>query len=240
MVKQGCRFMITKFYIYVTVSTMAAVCLSIVLTAVWISSIDAAIIKKGHKMAPFQDLHKIDEHHELRVVGNEQKSEELLEELMREIFEIAVEDDLFDRMPEDDNDRMPEDDNDRMPEDDNDRMPDDDNDRMPEDDNDRMPDDDRMPGDDNDRMPDDDDENSKDEEGQKRMVVLRGNERKAIPFWNKTKLCNYHECFSQLKTWPDVPYYLLKDGNFLIDWPTKYIRIFLIYNKNAVSINTIY
>eukprot|EP00058_Branchiostoma_floridae_P024818 XP_002610308.1 hypothetical protein BRAFLDRAFT_84055 [Branchiostoma floridae] len=82
-----------------------------------------------------------------------------------------------------------------------------------------------------DSMPDEDDE--KDEVGHKWMLVLRGDERRVIPFWNRTKLCNYHECFRQLKTWPEVPYYLLKDGHFLVDWPTKYIRMFLIYNKNA-------
>ncbi|XP_035694211.1 uncharacterized protein LOC118428295 [Branchiostoma floridae] len=54
-----------------------------------------------------------------------------------------------------------------------------------------------------------------------------------IPFWNKSLLCNYHDCFSKLKTWPEVPYYLIKDGQFRVDWSTKYIRISLIYNKNA-------
>ncbi|XP_066289695.1 uncharacterized protein [Branchiostoma lanceolatum] len=59
------------------------------------------------------------------------------------------------------------------------------------------------------------------------------NKLQDIPFWNKSRLCNYHECFTKLKTWPEVPYYLVKDGHFLVDWTTKYIRISLTYNKNA-------
>ncbi|CAH1246529.1 LPA [Branchiostoma lanceolatum] len=58
-------------------------------------------------------------------------------------------------------------------------------------------------------------------------------QRRDIPFWNDSRLCNYHECFKTLKTWPEVPYYLLKDGNFVIDWPTRYIRMLFIYHKNA-------
>ncbi|XP_078578580.1 uncharacterized protein LOC144863351 isoform X2 [Branchiostoma floridae x Branchiostoma japonicum] len=155
----------------VTVGTMAAIWLSFVLAAACFSSLDAAIIKKGHQMMSFEDLHKIDEHHNLH--GNEQMLRELsaVEELLQVLMEDTVEDALFDSMP--------------------------------------------------------------DEDDEKDELVLRGDERRVIPFWNRTKLCNYHECFRQLKTWPEVPYYLLKDGHFLVDWPTKYIRMFLIYNKNA-------
>ncbi|XP_066299065.1 uncharacterized protein [Branchiostoma lanceolatum] len=97
------------------------------------------------------------------------------------------------------------------------------------------PDRDRMP-DLTDGNPDHDDDGDEDDEGSHKkeiLHVLRGSERKPVPFWNKTHLCDYHECFSKLKTWPEVSYYLLKDGNFEVDWPTIYIRQFMIYYTNA-------
>ncbi|CAH1243308.1 LPA [Branchiostoma lanceolatum] len=58
-------------------------------------------------------------------------------------------------------------------------------------------------------------------------------ERRAIiPGWNDKSRCDHHECFKDIKTWPAVPYYLLNDANFLIDWPTRYLRIYYIFNYN--------
>ncbi|KAI8510256.1 hypothetical protein Bbelb_126840 [Branchiostoma belcheri] len=56
--------------------------------------------------------------------------------------------------------------------------------------------------------------------------------REIVPGWNDKSRCDYHECFKDIKTWPAVPYYLLNDANFLITWPTRYIRVFYIFNYN--------
>ncbi|XP_035699693.1 uncharacterized protein LOC118432265 [Branchiostoma floridae] len=56
--------------------------------------------------------------------------------------------------------------------------------------------------------------------------------REIIPGWNDKTLCDHHECFKDLKTWPKVPYYLLNDANYLITWPTRYLRVFYIFNYN--------
>ncbi|KAI8480871.1 hypothetical protein Bbelb_413850 [Branchiostoma belcheri] len=66
------------------------------------------------------------------------------------------------------------------------------------------------------------------------LLLKKGvHQRRAIvPGWNDKSRCDYHECFKDIKTWPAVPYYLLNDANFLITWPTRYIRVFYIFNYN--------
>eukprot|EP00058_Branchiostoma_floridae_P016408 XP_002601896.1 hypothetical protein BRAFLDRAFT_86374 [Branchiostoma floridae] len=83
-----------------------------------------------------------------------------------------------------------------------------------------------------DRMPDSDDA-YKDQDGPSHETRMSKGESQPVPFWNQSLLCNYHECFSKLKTWPEVPFFLLRDGHFQVDWTTKYIRLFLVYNRNA-------
>ncbi|KAI8521466.1 hypothetical protein Bbelb_012200 [Branchiostoma belcheri] len=83
------------------------------------------------------------------------------------------------------------------------------------------------------RMPDDVDNEDETRTADVEVQELQEQQRRDIPFWNDSRLCNYHECFKTLKTWPEVPYYLLNDGNFAVDWPTRYVRMLFIYNKNA-------
>ncbi|XP_078576293.1 uncharacterized protein LOC144861983 isoform X2 [Branchiostoma floridae x Branchiostoma japonicum] len=83
-----------------------------------------------------------------------------------------------------------------------------------------------------DRMPDSDDA-YKDKDGPSHETRMSKGASQPVPFWNQSLLCNYHECFSKLKTWPEVPFFLLRDGHFQVDWTTKYIRLFLVYNRNA-------
>ncbi|XP_019620048.1 PREDICTED: uncharacterized protein LOC109466730 [Branchiostoma belcheri] len=83
------------------------------------------------------------------------------------------------------------------------------------------------------RMPDDVDDEDETRTADVEVQELQEQQRRDIPFWNDSRLCNYHECFKTLKTWPEVPYYLLNDGNFAVDWPTRYVRMLFIYNKNA-------
>ncbi|XP_078594346.1 uncharacterized protein LOC144872111 [Branchiostoma floridae x Branchiostoma japonicum] len=225
---------------------MAAVWLSILLTVACFSTLDAAIIKEEEQQG----------HHEA-----EHLLKNLMEQVLRELLQPEMGDKgrdgpgTWDNMP--DNDEYHDKDDDKgatskkmMPQGKDgpgawDNMPD--NDKNQDQDDDKSGPSQKMmlQGKDGpnswDNLPDfdeDDEDLDNDKGGHSKKVVLqhilRGDvERQPISFWNKTSLCDYHECFSKLKTWPEVPYYLVQDGNFAVDWPTKYIRQFMIYNTNA-------
>eukprot|EP00058_Branchiostoma_floridae_P003546 XP_002589034.1 hypothetical protein BRAFLDRAFT_87507 [Branchiostoma floridae] len=157
---------------------MAAVWLSILLTVACFSTLDAAIIKEEEQHG----------HHEA-----EHLLKNLMEQVLRELLQPEKDGKgkdgpgTWDNMPDNDEDQDQDDDKSGPSK--------------------KM----MLQGKDGpnswDNMPDfdEDDEDLDNDKGghSKKMVlqhILRGDvERQPISFWNKTSLCDYHECFSKLK-----------------------------------------